>query len=52
MLEVVGQHIVYIAEQRNLVLGDDAQDKLYPFVVLLGGLHWLADTGRVVHFLV
>ena len=52
MLEVVGQHIVYIAEQRHFVLGDDAQDTLYPFVVLLADVHGLTDTGRDVHFLV
>lgn len=43
--EMLRQHIVDVAEQRNIVAADDAGDTPYPFVILLPYINQLAPTG-------
>ena len=38
--EMLRQHIVDVAEQRNIVAADDAGDTPYPFAILLPIWFW------------
>ena len=49
--EMFRQHVVDVAEQRNIVAADDAGDTPYPFVVLLPNIDKIAQTGYRVGFL-
>ncbi len=49
--EVFRQHVVDVAEQRNIVAADNAGDTPYPVVILLPHIDQLAPAGYRVGFL-